>query len=123
MKIYLVVNDGDVVYASLDRDYVLNKADGLNQKEVDEEIEACGRDAEDLTDREYAEMAFMAGYNSCYCCTEVAVEVDDTEELKYKDTVVEDCEGNEYTYDAIYEALDETEKQTEFGAINFDCGR
>lgn len=64
--IYYVVNDGNIVFASTERDAADDYMFEKNNEAAIDEAEESGRDADDLTPEELAEFAFKAGYNGGY---------------------------------------------------------
>ena len=64
--IYYVVNDGNIVFASTERDAAEDYMFEKNDEAAIDEAEESGRDADDLTPEELAEFAFKAGYNGGY---------------------------------------------------------
>lgn len=65
-RIYVVVNDGNVEYATHSLSEAQDVCYNKTNQDVNDTVEECGRDVDDLTDEEMAEMAFLSGFNGGY---------------------------------------------------------
>lgn len=106
-KLFIVVNEGDVVFASTDPEEADGVKERLINEGIEEEIEDSGRDIDDLTDEEYAEFAFSNGFNGGHHYTaEVEVSRDDL------DKEITTDEGDTLTVEDIYAAYDNSNGDT-----------
>lgn len=98
--IYFVVNEGDVVYASYDKDVAENKAEELRSECLRGVVDESGRDIDDLTPEELIEFQIYNGANGGYYyvgsikepkpdSTELTFETDEGDEILYSDLL--DC--------------------------------
>ena len=93
-KVYFVVNEGSLVYASTDKDDAECYMENKNYDAAVDEAEESGRDVDDLTPEELAEYAFASGYNGGYHYMDtikIPKHYDGEEEF-------ETCEGDTFTY-------------------------
>lgn len=99
-RIYFVVNEGDVVYASYDKDVAKNKAEELCSKCLRDVVDESGRDIDDLTPEELIEFQIYSGANGGYYYVgsikepkpdsmELTFETDEGDEIPYLDLL--DC--------------------------------
>lgn len=100
--VYFVVNEGEIVDASFDREEMESRALDLNIDGTNDEIEESGRDVDDLTDDERGEFAFINGFNGGYHFVSYVKVPEDISE----DDTFETDEGDEFTYNELIEAFD-----------------
>lgn len=112
MKVFIVVNEGEIVFASKDSELAQGYCDDANMQGTEEEVEESGRDIEDLTDSELAEFSFMSGYNGGYHYCEEIVLDDNADD----DSVYTTSEGDEFTKSEILEAIESSDVSN----IDFD---
>ena len=105
-KISLVVNEGEIVFASPSKvkaeDYAYNRAEeDLNEMCEDEDIDIEGLDEDEL-----AGLSFKSGYeNGCYDVHTEMIEMDDeNDEIEY-----ELPDGTTYFLSDVVEVLDDDE--------------
>lgn len=113
-RIYFVVNEGSVVFASYDEDAVEDRADELRHDTVQEEVEESGRDIDDLTTEELMEFSISAGANGGYYYT-ASVKAPKDSEL---DSSFETDEGDEITYSELLDCL--SDEDDAFGEDMYD---
>lgn len=100
-RIYFIVNEGSIVFASYDADAVEARADGLRDAAIHDEVEESGRDIDDLTPEELMEFGISAGYNGGYYYTASIKEPKDSD----IDDTFETDEGDEFTYSELLDCL------------------
>ena len=107
-KISLVVNEGEIVFASYNKsdaeDYAYNRSEeDLNEMCEDEDIDIEGLDEDEL-----AGLSFKSGYeNGCYDVHTEMVEMDDeNDEIEY-----EMPDGTTYFLSDVVEVLDDDEEE------------
>ena len=106
-KLYIVVNEGDVVFVTVDEEEAVDTRDRLIAEHIADEVENAGRDIDDLTEEEYAEFAFSAGFNGGHHYTaEVKVSRDDL------GAEITTDEGDTITVEDIYAAYDNSTVDT-----------
>ena len=59
---FMVISDGELKSSFDNFDMAKGMVDNINDKNTEEAAEECGRDIEDLSEKELAEMQFMGGY-------------------------------------------------------------
>ena len=96
---YIVVNEGEVVYASDEEESAIAYADNANEEACLESLGEMGID--DPSEKDLAEAAFQAGYDGG--CYEVE-RVDLTD--KTEDDVISISDGSEIDVTEILEKLD-----------------
>lgn len=102
-RVYFVVNEGSVVYASNSKDAAEGMAMNAADNDLENKVKESGRDIDDLTEDELAEFGFASGYDGGYYYVdsiEVAEEYDPWETF-------ETCEGDEISYGDIEDAYEE----------------
>lgn len=100
-KMYVVINEGDVVYATTSEEEAIDTRDQLIAEHIADEVENAGRDLDDLTEEEYNQFAFSSGYNGGHHYTaEVNVSREDL------DMEITTDEGDTITAADVYEAYD-----------------
>lgn len=102
--VYFVVNEGEVVYASLSQEKAEAYALEQSQSDLEETVEESGRDIEDLTIEELDELRFQSGFDGGYYYTG-SVEYDESNE----DETFETEEGDVIYFDDLEECLDRDE--------------
>ena len=106
-RIYLLVNSGDIEYASYEREQVEAYRDEKIDDEINEAAEECGRDIDDMTYEEIGEMAIMAAYEG-----EIfTAMIDDSENVPDDDEMVtvfslEGGDSEEFSISEILEVLE-----------------
>lgn len=107
-KISLVVNEGEIVFASYNKsdaeDYAYNRSEeDLNEMCEDDDIDIDGLDEDEL-----AGLFFKSGYeNGCYDVHTEMVEMDDeNDEIEY-----ELPDGTTYFLSDVVEVLDDDEEE------------
>lgn len=104
-RIYFVVNEGDVVYASYDEAAAESKAEELRSLCLKNIIEESGRDIDDLTPEELMEFQIYSGANGGYYYVgSVKEPKPDSTELTF-----ETDEGDEILYSDLLDCLDDSE--------------
>lgn len=100
-RVYFVVNEGELVYASKNED----KANGFCVRETNKSMFETafefGRDLDDLTDDEYNEVAFASGFEGGF----YYVDYVDVPKDYNEDDEFETCESDVFTYSTLYSAL------------------
>lgn len=102
-KIYFVVNEGAVVYASYSRGAAEDKAEELRSECLRNIIEESGRDIDDLTPEELMEFQVYSGANGGYYYVGSVKEP----EPASTDLTFETEEGDEIFYSDLLDCLDE----------------
>ena len=103
--VYFVVNEGEVVYASLSQEKAEAYALEQSQSDLEETVEESGRDIEDLTIEELDELRFQSGFDGGYYYTG-SVEYDDESN---ENETFETEEGDVIYFDDLEECLDRDE--------------
>ena len=105
--VYIVVNEGEVEYVSVDEELAEAYADNQMYDARQEVLDEWGND--DPTDKDIAEADFQVGFDGgCYKVVEVNI-CDKTE-----DDIIELLDGSEIEVRAILKKLDEDEKENIF---------
>lgn len=105
-KIYLVVNEGNIDYATKQLDDAQDFCNSKLDIGIEEAAQECGRDIEDMTDEEIGEMSFMAGFNGNYYYVskvQISDEMDDSEVVTAEG--VDTPEEDDFEVGDIREAL------------------
>lgn len=102
-KVHFVVNEGNVVYATNNQKAAEYRALNSHSDAINDKVNECGRDIDDLTDEEFAEFSFAAGYDGGYYYVD---SVNVPEEYDSYDEI-ETCEGDIVTYNDIESAYEE----------------
>ena len=125
-EVYYAVCDGEVVKASMFKDDVEEFAENSNQNALDDVISRSGRDIEDLTVEEIAEMGIQASFESGIVYTDcIDIEDDKINNGDFEDEEIETCNGDIVRIEDIIEALlleegTEDFEDDEFGYEGFD---
>lgn len=113
--VYIVVNEGNILYATKE----LDEAKGFCNDKIDEGVleaaEECGRDLDDMTDEEIGEMSFMSGFNGGYhyvSKAEINDDMDDSETVTAEG--VDNCEEDNFEVGDIREALKSSEEMDSY---------
>jgi hypothetical protein len=110
--LHIVINEGDVVFATADAEEAEAMRDKLIAEHIADEVEDAGRDIDDLTEEEYSEFAFMAGFNGGHHYTaEVSISRDNP------DAEITTAEGDTISVEDIFEVYDEQNSDI---SANFD---
>lgn len=85
-KIHLVVNEGEIVYASPSREKAEDYAHNRMEEDIDELCDDEDVDIDFLDEDDLAELAFKSGYeNGCYDVHTEMIEMDDeNDEIEYE---------------------------------------
>lgn len=102
-RVYFVVNEGSVVYASNSKDAAEGMAMNAADNDLEDKVKESGRDIDDLTEDELAEFGFASGYDGGYYYVD---SVNVPEEYDSYDEI-ETCEGDIVTYNDIESAYEE----------------
>ena len=106
-KVYYVVNNGNIVYSSADRDNADGVADYLTEEALRSTVEESGRSIDDLTDDELGEFAVMSGAEGgSYQVKSVEV----PEEYNENDEFTTD-EDDTYTYKDLLNTYEQMPKE------------
>lgn len=120
--VYIVVNEGEVVFASKDEDEANNFSDTRDYQNRADALKEMGCD-EDASESELAEAGFWAGYecgvNEVYCVNLAKYKEDDeicigSDEISYNDivSVLERCaEEDENQYFLMDDAEEEEDNE------------
>lgn len=107
-RIYLLVQEGDIVACALDEESLEGLAYNINNANIEDCIEDCGRDVDDLTDEEYGEIAILSGFENGYAYVASIVL---PEEEPDDDIDFELDNGDTFSYYTIVSALHDAENE------------
>lgn len=105
-RIYYVVNEGNVVYASYSEVAAENKAEDLRLECLKHIVEEAGRDIDDLTPGELIEFEIYSGANGGYHYVgSIKEPKPDSTELVFRTD-----EGDDILYDDLMDCLDDSDE-------------
>lgn len=114
--VYFVVNEGEVVYASLSQEKAEAYALEQTQNDLEDTVEESGRDIEDLTIEELDELRIQSGFDGGYYYTG-SVEYDDESN---EDETFETEEGDVIYFSDLEACLDESENDDFWNDDDFE---
>lgn len=107
--IFVVVSEGELVYATYSGDEAEGRANYINEDNVDTEIRRAGYDPDDITPSKYREFQISAGYNSG-CAYYDRIDIPDEYELE---DYAETSKGDSFTYADLFDMLEHCEAMEE----------
>lgn len=117
MKVFIVVNEGSIVFASKSEDAAEGFREDAIIRDRNAEIEESGRDIDDLTPEELAEFEYISGYNGgCYTSECINIKDADDDDTEY---VTSDCDT--FTKYDIIDALNRSSHIREYDDCDEDC--
>lgn len=115
-NIHYVVNEGRLVFATDSEELAEGYADGRSQEDLEDTVDEYGRDMDDLTPEELAEMTFINGFDGGYYYTDT-VYVDDEYDL---DDTFTSSQGDEFTFSELKDAYKDSDEIYSYGYEDLD---
>lgn len=104
-NVYLLINEGEIIVASNNKEYIEDTKETKSEEAMADTAESWGRDMEDMTQEELAEVSFGAGFDGGYYYVS-KIKVPDNYNSDDSFTTEED---DEFTYGEVEDAYIEVE--------------